>query len=88
MLAIRVRTRAARDAIDGVEGGRLRLRTTAAPADGKANDRIRRIVARACGVAPSRVTIRQGAHSRDKVLAIAGVSELPPAFGCRPRDGL
>lgn len=43
-----------------------------APADkGAANDAVIQVVARALGLAPSRVTLLRGATSREKLLAVA-----------------
>jgi uncharacterized protein len=49
------------------------IRVTAPPVDGKANDALRRLVAKAAGVAPSKVTIVRGHSSRDKVVEVEGV---------------
>jgi uncharacterized protein YggU (UPF0235/DUF167 family) len=66
--------RAGRDSIDGWDGDVLRVRVAAAPADGRANDALRRTVAAALAIAPSRVGIVSGATSRRKLLAIQGLS--------------
>lgn len=44
----------------------LRIRVTAPPADGRANDAVRDLLARALGVAPSRLRLTHGASARDK----------------------
>jgi uncharacterized protein YggU (UPF0235/DUF167 family) len=49
------------------------VRVTAPPVDGRANDALRRLIARRAGVAPSRVTLVRGEKSRDKTLSIEGV---------------
>jgi uncharacterized protein YggU (UPF0235/DUF167 family) len=46
---------------------------TAPPVDGKANDALCRLVAKAAGVAPSKVTVVRGHTARDKVLHIEGI---------------
>lgn len=75
-LTVRVTPRAGRNAVEGQgEDGVLRVRVTAAPADGKANDAVVRAVARAVGVPPSRVTLVSGAASRVKQLEITGMDE-------------
>lgn len=56
---------------EGVEPGAgpgdpIRIRVTAPPAEGAANDAVRRLLARALGVAPTRLTLVQGAAARDK----------------------
>lgn len=49
------------------------IRVTAPPVDGKANDALCRLVAKAAGVAPSRVAVVRGHTARDKVLDVEGV---------------
>ena len=73
-IAIRVTPRADRDRIDGVEGGRLRVRVSAAPADGGANAAALRLIAAALDVPVSRLRIVSGATARQKLVAVAGVS--------------
>lgn len=75
-LRVRVTPRGARDAIDGFgDDGVLRVRVAAAPADGKANDAVVRLIAKAAGVPPSRVQVSAGASARIKTIAVEGVSE-------------
>ncbi len=52
----------------------LRLRVTAAPQDGEANHAVIGLLARALGVAPSRVALVRGATTRDKLFRIEGLS--------------
>ncbi|KGJ23708.1 DUF167 domain-containing protein, partial [Paracoccus sanguinis] len=63
-IAVRVTPRAGRDAVALDEGGRVQVRTTAPPADGKANDAVRRLLAGALGVAPTRLVLAGGAVVR------------------------
>lgn len=63
--AVRVTPRAARNALTR-DGEALRITVTAAPVDGKATAAAQRLLAEALGVAPSRLTLRRGAASRDK----------------------
>jgi uncharacterized protein len=64
VLAVRASPGARRNAVES--GDPLRVFVTAPPADGAANDAIRRLLARALGVAPTRLTLTQGAAARDK----------------------
>jgi uncharacterized protein len=59
------------------------VRVTAPPVDGKANDALCRLVARAAGIPPSKVTVIRGHTARDKVLEVEGVDpqELRAALG-------
>ena len=67
-IAVRVTPRAGREAIE--PGDPLRIRVTAPPEDGKANDSVRRLLARALGVAPTRLTLIRGATARDKLFRL------------------
>lgn len=48
------------------ENGTLRIAVTAPPEDGKANEAVRKLLARAMNVAPSHLTLQRGHTSRDK----------------------
>lgn len=69
-LAIRVQSRAAQDELKLEADGRLRLRITAPPVAGKANERLRRFLGRAFGVAPSQVNVIAGERNRNKRIVI------------------
>jgi uncharacterized protein YggU (UPF0235/DUF167 family) len=43
----------------------------AAPVDGRANDAVRKLIAKHFGVPPRNVEIESGHHSRDKTLRIS-----------------
>lgn len=71
-VAVRVIPRAARDRLDGWRQGRLLVRTTAPPLQGRANDAVRALIADALGLAPSAVEVIRGAQTRDKLLRVRG----------------
>ena len=76
-LTVRLTPKSARDGLDGLEtlsDGRvvLKARVRAVPEDGKANEALRRMIAKAVGVPVGTVEIVGGATSRLKSLAIAG----------------
>jgi uncharacterized protein YggU (UPF0235/DUF167 family) len=48
---------------------------TAPPVEGAANDALCRLVAKAAGVAPSRVSVVRGQRGRQKVVRVDGVDE-------------
>ena len=77
ILQVRVQPRAGRDEITGLQAGRLRVRLTAPPVDGKANLHLCRFLAAAFAVPPSRVALIAGATSRDKRLRISAPRRLP-----------
>ena len=70
LIDIRVIPRARRDEIDGERAGRLVVRTTAPPADGAANEAVRRILAAHLGVAARDVEVIRGHRTRDKTVRI------------------
>ena len=74
LVRVRLQPRAARETIAGERAGALVVRVTAPPVDGRANDALRRLVAKAAGVAPSRVAIVRGEAARDKLVRVEGVA--------------
>jgi uncharacterized protein len=58
-----------------IAAGALVIRVAGAPVDGVATEEARRALAKALGVAPSRVSLQRGERSRTKVFAAAGVDE-------------
>lgn len=51
----------------------LVVRVKAPPTDGRANHALCRLIAASAGLAPSRVSVRHGAGSRNKLLACEGI---------------
>ena len=72
-LSVRLQPRARRDEIVGERGGAVVIRVTAPPVDGKANEALCRLIAKACGVPPSQVSVVRGHSTRDKVVRVEGV---------------
>jgi len=75
LLRVRVQPRARRNEIAGERDGRLMVRVTAPPVDGRANDAVRKLLAKRLGVAPSRVTVLRGESARDKVVEVEGIED-------------
>lgn len=82
VFTVHVQPRASRCEICGPKEGELRLRLTSPPVDDAANRQCVELIAKALGVAKSKVSIRSGAKSRHKVVAVEGVGEeeLLPLF--------
>jgi uncharacterized protein YggU (UPF0235/DUF167 family) len=77
VIMVRATPKAARDAIEGIErlaDGKtvLKARVRAAPADGEANDALRRLIARAAAVPPSAVSLVRGGSDRLKSFRLHG----------------
>lgn len=75
-LAVRVQARAGRDEIVGERGGRLVVRIGAAPVEGKANQALRKLIAKRAGVPAGRVSVVRGERSRDKLIRVEGLTQL------------
>lgn len=71
-LEVRLTPRAGRDEIGDRREGVLQVWVKAPPVDGKANEALRKLVAKRAGVPKSRVTIVRGERSRRKLVAIEG----------------
>ncbi len=71
-IALYVQPRAARDGLAGLHEGRLKLRLTTPPVDGKANKAVISFLARLLHLPKSSVTIRTGLQSRSKVVIVTG----------------
>jgi uncharacterized protein YggU (UPF0235/DUF167 family) len=65
----------------------LRLAVTAPPVEGQANEAVRRLLARALGVAPSAISVVQGARGRDKVVRVDGLTGAQMRSRLAEREG-
>lgn len=77
VVSVRATPRGGRDAIDGMmtlSDGRIviKARISVAAEDGKANAALARLLAGAAGIAPSAVTLSQGATARLKAFRLSG----------------
>jgi uncharacterized protein YggU (UPF0235/DUF167 family) len=73
-LLVRVTPRSGTNSIAEPRGGRLLLRVTAAPEDGKANAAACKLVAKALRIGKTSVSVTNGETARDKTLTIDGLS--------------
>lgn len=74
IFTVRVQARARRDAIEGLWQGALRVRLIAPPAEGRANEALRRLLAAHLNIPVSAVRILAGERSRTKRIAVRGAS--------------
>ena len=75
VLSVRVQPRARADEIVGERGGVLLVRVTAPPEGGRANEALRRLIARRLRIGVTRVEIVRGGSARDPVVRVAGVAQ-------------
>ncbi len=73
-LSVQVLPRSSRCALAGIQDGALRLKLTAAPVDGKANEECIAFLAGLLGVKRGQLEILSGYAARKKVIAIRGVT--------------
>ena len=82
ILSVRVQPKASSDEIvgpaaDALGGESLKVRITAPPVDGKANAHLVKFLAKAFGVAKSRVVVVAGDSGRQKRVQISAPAKLP-----------
>jgi uncharacterized protein len=77
ILAVHIQPRASQAGVVGIHADRLKIKTTAAPVDGKANEEVCKLLAKLFGVAKSQVILLQGHTSRDKRFCIHAPKQLP-----------
>lgn len=75
-LSIRIQPRASKNELVRREGGGLKIRLTAPPVDGAANEALIRFLADTLSVPKSQVEIISGHTSRDKIVRVHGTSEV------------
>jgi len=87
-LVVHVTPKSARNEIAGWRDSELRVRVTAPPEDGKANEAACKVLARALAVSKSRVNVVRGHSSRHKQVEVTGVdaSEMEAIWGSAERE--
>ena len=73
-LRLRVQPRASRNEVVGLHGDAIRVRLTAPPVDGAANEALVRFLADRLAVGRRALTLVAGQSGRSKIVEVAGVS--------------
>jgi uncharacterized protein (TIGR00251 family) len=73
-LSVRIQPRASKNEIVTMESGALKIRLTAPPVDGAANEALVKFLAQTLSIPKSHVEIVSGHTSREKIVRITGVS--------------
>jgi uncharacterized protein len=68
-IAVRVTPKASRNGLS-CQDGQIKVTVTTVPEGGKATKAVVKLLARALGVAPSRLTLLRGAAARDKLFRL------------------
>lgn len=71
---IKVLPRSSRSEVAGIHGEALKIKITAPPLDGKANEEVVRFLAKRLGVRTAQVAIAGGEHSHIKTIAVSGLT--------------
>ena len=74
VIPVRVSPGASRDRIMGEHDGALKMSVSAAPEKGKANKAVCALIAKALGIAKSRVSLMAGETARDKKILVRNMS--------------
>ena len=75
VLRVRVQPRSSKNEVEGSAGESLKLRVTAPPAEGAANEACRSLLAKRLGIAKGRVEIISGLKSREKRVLLRDVDK-------------
>lgn len=67
---VRVKANAKKAEVEEIDATHFRVAVTATPVDGKANQAVRKALAKHLGVAPTRLVLKSGVSSRDKVFEV------------------
>lgn len=80
ILKIYLQPKSSRNEILGPYRDGLKVKVTAPPIEGKANEALIQFLAKEFGISPSSIEILKGFHSREKTLRISGKLDLKTFF--------
>lgn len=80
LLQVHAQPGAKQSAFAGLHGDALKIRLAAPAQDGRANDELRRFLAKEFALPLSAVVLQSGESARHKRLRVSGVKALPPAL--------
>jgi uncharacterized protein (TIGR00251 family) len=75
IFTLRVVPRSSRCEITGIQNDALKLKITAPPVEGKANEECIRFLSDKLGIKKNRITIKAGHKSKNKIIAISGITK-------------
>ena len=71
ILKVYLQPRASKNEITGPYRDGIKMKITASPVEGKANDALIRFLAKELGIPPSHIEILKGHRSREKIIRVA-----------------
>ncbi|MBU0579563.1 MAG: YggU family protein [Candidatus Margulisbacteria bacterium] len=75
LLSVRLQPKSSRNQIVGVYKDALKIKISAPPIKGQANEQVREFLAKIFNIAKSAVVLKQGEKSKDKVFLLKSISE-------------
>lgn len=75
-IEVKVEPRSSKKGISGLMGNVVKVKLTAAPVDGAANEQLIEVIADATGLKKSCIRIIRGSSSKRKIIEIKGVETL------------
>jgi uncharacterized protein len=76
LLTVRVQPRSSRRGIEGISGDIMKVKLTAPPHEGAANEQLIELLSEELGIRKSSMRIIRGHGSRNKVVEIRGIETL------------
>ena len=74
-IKVKVLPRGAKDQILGMDQGEIKIKLTAPPVEGKANEALKRFLAKKLGLKKKSIEIVKGIRSRTKIIEIRGMAK-------------
>jgi len=75
IIQVQIQPRSSKNEITGLHNGRLKIKISAPPVNGKANQALIEFIAKALGVSKSKVEIVKGHTSKFKTLKVSGITQ-------------
>lgn len=75
VLAVRVQPRSSKEEVAGVAEGVVRIRLTAPPVEGKANEALVRFLSKALDIPKNRIELVAGDTGRNKLVRVHGLTQ-------------
>lgn len=75
-IEVKVEPRSSKKGISGLMGNVVKVKLTAAPVDGAANEQLIEVIADATGLRKSAIRIIRGSSAKRKIIEIKGVETL------------
>ncbi len=76
VIEVKVEPRSSKKGIAGVMGDMLKVKLTAPPVEGEANEQLIEVISEATGIRKSRIRIIRGLSSKKKVVEINGIESV------------